>query len=368
MKEGKKHTSSYVTMMKQRNEKLEKGNGPIIGIDIGSSSIKIVQMKKNKVVRWGMETIPEGMVNQGRIEASTELAELIKKVCRKNKIKGKQCSVCISGSEMVIRELNLPEMTENQIIENIRHEITSFLPLNHEEYCIDYKVLEYTPGQNDRSGKIRILVAAAPNNLVHSYMSTLKKANLKVAYVDIVPNIVEKLTKWVALTSKTDQKDKNIGIIDFGAHTTNIVLLKDGNYFVHKTIASGGDYLTSQISEQLNMDYSEAEAFKKKSNFFENDFHNMDCLFVKNTIDFLITDIERTIEFYKNRNNQNGVDRFYLMGGGSLMKGLAGYIKERFNIEVSFLSETLQQLHRSNDFAEKVAVFPQAIGATMREE
>ena len=367
MRTGKKN-ESYETMLNQKEEKLIKGSRSILGIDIGSSSIKIVQMKKGKIIKWVNENLPEGMVNQGRIEASVELAEVVKKMLQKNKINEKQCSLCISGSEMVIRELKLPEMSENQILDNIKHEITSFLPLNHDEYCIDYKVLEYTPGMNNIPGKMRIMVAAVPNSLVQSYINTLKKANLKVAYVDVIPNVIEKLTKWTSLTNVTKQKDKNIGFIDFGAHTTNIVLLKDGNYFIYKTIATGGDYLTSQISEKMNLDYFDAEAFKKKNNFFESDFHNMECLFVKNTIDFLISDIERTLEFYRNRNNQNGIERLYLIGGGSMLKGLSGYIKERINVEVSFLSEVLQQLQKSNDFAEKVAVFPQAIGATLREE
>jgi type IV pilus assembly protein PilM len=259
-------------------------------------------------------------------------------------------------------------MNENQIMENIKHEITSFLPLNHDEYCIDYKVLEYTPSQKGTPGNMRIIVAAVPNHFVHNYINTLKKAKLKVTYVDVMPNVIEKLTKWNHLSQNSDCKDNNIGIIDFGARTTNIIILKDGSYFIHKTISSGGDYLTLQIAEKLNIDFIEAEAFKKKANFFESNFQNKECMFIKNIIDYLITDIERTIEFFKNRNNQVGVDRIYIMGGGCLLKGLPGYIKEHFNVDVAFLSETLQQPFRSNDFADKVAAFPQAIGVTLREE
>lgn len=368
-KESKKHVTSYDIVIGQRDKKLQKGHKPIIGIDIGSSTLKVVQMKKNnKIARYGIERIPDGMMNQGRIEASKQLAEIIKNALKANKIKGSECSLCLSGSEIIVRELKLPEMTENQIMENIKHEITSFLPLNHEEYCIDYKILEYIPSQDGNPGKMRIMVAAVPNNVVQTYIATLKKANLKVAYVDVVPNIAGKLVKWIGVNHSTERSFNNIGIIDFGARSTNIVILKDGNYFIHKTISSGGDYLTSQIAEKLNIDFMEAEAFKKKANFFESNFHNMECLFVKNTIDFLMTDVDRTIEFYRNRNNQNGLDRIYIMGGGSMLKGLSGYIKERFNVEVSYLSDLLQQFQKNLEYADKVAVFPQAVGATLREE
>jgi type IV pilus assembly protein PilM len=358
---------SYETINSQRDEKLRKGIRSLIGIDIGSSTVKIVQLKKNKIVRTGIENIPEGMINQGRIESSSQLAELIRHTLTKNKIKGNLCSLCISGNEIIIRELNLPAMTEEQIMDNIKHEITSFLPLNHDEYSIDYKVLEYFPSQDGTPGKMRIMVAAVPNEFVNSYLNALKKANLKIAYVDVVPNIVSKLIKYKTLYSNTGS-NSDVGVIDFGARTTSIIILNNGNYFIHKTISNGGDYLTAQIAEKLNVDFIEAEVFKKKSNFFENNFRNNECLFIKNIIDYLITDIDRTLEFYKNRNNQMGVDRIYLMGGGSLLKGLPGYMKEHFGVDVTFLTDELQQLQKSGNIADGTAVFTQAFGATLRED
>lgn len=368
-RERKKRNIAYDTIISQREERLKKGNKPMIGIDIGSSFIKMVQMKKNnKVVRWGMELIPDGMINQGRIEVSAQLAEVIKRTASKNKIKGNHCSVCLSSSELIVRELKLPEMNENQIIENIKHEITSFLPLNHEEYCIDYKVLEYMPSEDDSPGKLRILVAAVPNNIVQTYINTLKKAKLKVAYVDVIPNIAGKLAKWIRMNHNNDENFNNIGIVDFGARTTDIIIIKDGNYFIHKSIANGGDYLTSHIADKLHIDHMEAEAFKRKVNFFENNFQNNACEYVKTFIDYLITDIERTIEFFKNRNSQKGVERIYVMGGGSLLKGLPMYMTEHLLVEVSPLSDEMQQFKKGNNYDVEVAAFSQAIGATMREE
>jgi len=368
-REGRNHSISYNTIISHRQERLKKGQKSMIGIDIGTSSIKMVQMKKNsKVARWGIEQIPEGMINQGRIEVPSQLAEVIKKTALKNKIKGSHCSLCISSSELVVRELKLPEMNENQIMENIKHEITSFLPLNHEEYSIDYKILEYIPSQDGVPGKLQIMVAAIPNNIVHSYINTLKKANLKVSYVDVVPNIAGKLAKWIMKSQSNDGNLSNIGIIDFGAKNTNIIIIKDGNYFIHKTITNGGDYLTSHIAEKLHIDQMAAEAFKKKVNFFENNFQNHTCDYIRDYFDYLLTDIERTIEFFKNRNNQKGIDRIFIIGGGSLLKGLPVYMKEHLSVEVSLLSNAFQQVKKDNDYTEKVPAFSQAIGATLREE
>ncbi len=365
---GNKRKTSYEKIINQRAERLGKSQEAMIGIDIGSSYIKAVQIKNGKVIKMGMEELPEGMVNQGRIIAPVQLAEVIKKLLKTNRITGKSCSICISGNELIVRELKLPEMNEKQIMENIQHEITSFLPMNQEEYCIDYKLLEYLPPQEGSLSKLRIMVVAAPINLLQAYIDTLKLAKLKTVYIDVSPNIVGKLAKQVMMKGAWKGNTNNVGIIDFGAYSTNIIILKDGNYFLHKAITNGGDYLTSQIAKKLNIDSMEAEEYKKKVNFFENNYHNNENLYIKNYMDFLAMDIERTIEFYKSRNNQIGLDMIYITGGGSLLRGLPEYIKEHFNVEVASLSIALQQYRKSIENADKLVFYSHAIGATLREE
>lgn len=363
-----KRKASYEKIIDQRAERLGKSQETMIGIDIGSSFIKAVQMKNGKVIKMGMEVLPDGMVNQGRIIAQAQLAEVIKKLLKTNRIKGKSCSVCISGNELIVRELKLPEMNEKQIMENIQHEITSFLPMNQDDYCIDYKILEYLPPQEGSLSKLRIMVVAAPSNLLQTYIDTLKLANLKTEFIDVGPNIVSKLAKQIMMKGGLKGNTKNIGIIDFGAYSTNMIILKDGNYFLHKAITNGGDYLTSQIAKKIEIDSMEAEEYKKKINFIENNYHNNEYLYIKNYIDFLIMDIERTIEFYKSRNNQIGLDMIYITGGGSLLKGLPEYLKEHFGIEVASWSNALQHYRKSNENADRLVFFSQAIGATLREE
>ncbi len=368
-REGKNQKKTKGTNLSRKPLRLQKNQQPIIGIDIGSSSIKIVQMKKNnRIHKLGYEVIPEGLVNQGRIEASQPLADIIKKTISKYKITGTECSLCLSGSELIVRELKLPEMNENQIMDNIKHEITSFLPLNHEEYCIDYKVLDYIEAENNAPGKLSVMVAAVPDNLVQSYINTLKKAKLKVVYVDIIPNIAGKIAKWIMNSNNLDASRSNLCIVDFGARNTNIIMLKNGNYFIHKTVNSGGDYLTAIIAEKSNMDLIEAEEYKIKNKFFVNTFQNELSLHVRNFFDFLITDIERTIEFYKNRNNQKSVEQIYIMGGGSLLHGLPEYMEEHLSVKVYRIADLLGQFKYNSKSGESIAFFSNAIGSTMREE
>ena len=366
-KNSKKQSLRYDNLLLRREQNFHKCVKPMIGIDIGTSSIKIVELNKNKKIsKCGVERIPVGMVNQGKIETPQQLIEIIKQASNKHKIKGKKCALCLSANELIVRELTIPEMDEEQIINNIKHEITSYLPLNHDEYSIDYKILEYTKLTNSENGTLRIMVAAIPNSIVTSYVGVLKKAKFEVEYIDVIQNIDGKLAKWITKNSNTSAKD--ICIIDFGANTTNITVLKNGRYFINKTIINGGDYLTSVLADKMNMDYMQAEDFKREGDFLVDSNNTIASQHVKNVIDYIIVDIEKIIEFFKNSNSQKSVDQIYIIGGGSMLKGLPKYLERHLGVNVFLLSEALEQFRSGMSTDTDLNLVYHAIGATMREE
>ena len=357
----------YENIQRIRNQQYHRGVKPIIGIDIGSSHIKMVKMKKNnRIGKWVIGSIPTGVINQGRIEAADTLVETINKLRKANRFSGGRCALSISGNEVVVRELVLPVMGEDQIMENIKHEITNFLPLGHDEYSIDYKILDYIKLNESEPETIRIMVAAMPKRLVQSYVETLKRAKFKVAYIDVQSNIASKLSRW-AMHSPGNREKKDIAIIDFGSHTTNITILKNGNYFMHKVINNGGEYITSIISDKLNVDFGQAEEIKNDYDFFNNK-DNIASQHIVNHFEYFVLDIERVLEFFRNQNSHKNVDQIYIMGGGSLLKGLPTYLEKRLDIKVFPLSEVLEMFRSERNQVQYIAYLFNAIGATMREE
>lgn len=366
-KAGKKQNSIYESSLSQREQIYKKGAKQIVGIDIGSSFIKIVKMKKhNKIGDLLIEPIPSGLMANGRIIAEELLSDVLNQIRVKYKISG-DCAVCVSANEVIVRELNIPEMGEEQILDNIKHEITSFLPFDYSEYSIDYKVLEYNKKEEDGVGSLRLMVAAIPKKLARSYVDTLKRAKLKVKYMDVVPNIDSKLARLVLHAIGNDEL-QDIAIIDFGSHTTNVTIMNKGNYSVHKTISNGGEYLSSIIAEKMNMEFSDAEVYKLQANFFDPGDETQVTQHVINFYDYLILDIDRVLEFYRNRNGHKAVDQIYVMGGGSMMKGLSGYLERRLGVKVFHLSEALEMFRGGRNQTEYLATLFHAIGATMREE
>lgn len=345
---------------------VEKGNA-ILGIDIGSSTVKIVEMKKNhNFDKWIIEALPIGMINQGRIEAQEPLAEIISDALKRYSIKTKDVALCLSSSELIVRELTFPEMEDEQIRENIKQEITSMLPQEHEEYFIDYKILEYFIEAGELEGKIRVLAVAAPERLLENYVETLKLAGLRVNYIDVFPNIAGKLCN-IEYRKRATKQANNICMIDFGAKKTEIVIFKNGNYHLHKTISYGGEYLTTVIAKKAGMDEIDAEDYKSQTNFFIGNPEDPVVKQVYDYFEYLVRDFERTMEFYNNRSGE-AVDRVYIMGGGSLLAGLPKYLQEQFSIEVRPAAEVFDNFKKVGAVGRHISIFSQAIGVTFREE
>ena len=340
---------------------------PILGIDIGSSTIKIVKMDKNhEFGKWVLESTPTGMINQGRIEAIEPLADIIRDSLKTYRINVKDCALYISGSEVIVREFLLPEMEHEQLLANVSEEIFSMLPVDHEEYSIDYKILEYIKDKEDELGQFRVLVGAVPRGVIDDYVLTLKKAGLKVKYIDVLPNISGKLCNYIYESSHLDKR-RNICMLDFGANKTEMIILRNGNYYLHKLINYGGEYLTSRISSKAGMDLIEAEEYKCKTDFFAGNRETAVKKEVQEYFELLNRDFLRTIEFYSNRSHEN-VDRIYLMGGGSLLIGLPEFLQDQLSIEVRPISDIFEDYQKVGAVGRHISIFAQAIGVTFREE
>ena len=349
------------------SKRIGKIQGNLIGIDIGSNQLKMVQMNKNGTIkRLAFGQIPEGLINQGEIVAHPPLVGVIKKTLKKSKIKGKGCAICLSNSNAIVREIKLPNMNQEQISNAIMDEITGFLSLEASEYIVDHKIVEEMFSEDGKLVGLRLKVVAIPKHIVHSYIEALNRANLKVQYVDIASNAQEKLIR-ISLDAKQELKNLNYMIIDFGASTTDIVILENGNYFVHKTIHSGGNNLTSVVAETGSNNIYLAEEDKFKTNYFLEPSSIVNTRVIS-YFDHILTDIERTIDFFKGRTNQSDIDKVYITGGASLLRGLGKYLTSQLGIDVSYLNEILNDVKGKNKPDMDLSFYTNAIGSTIREE
>lgn len=338
----------------------------LIAVDIGSSTIKMVQSNgKGKISKMVTTKLPEGVVINMKILAPDILSDTLKTAKRQGKLSGSRCVLCISGSNIIIRHIIMPMMSEEQIYQNVLSEIATYLPIDTSKYSIDYSVQEIK--HEGRISQLRVMVVAVPKDLVNSYISALNKAGLKPVRIDILENCIEKLFRAVSKSLETPLI--NFGVIDIGSITTNISTYANGKYFVNKVITVGGSTLNKDIVEALEIDAVNSEELKISSNTLIDEYSNRELApIVRGVIDKIIYDAVRVFEYFKSRNNQTSIDKVFLCGGSSKLKGLSSYVEDNLHIETVSINEIVKLLIEQKSSEETdYEQYAAAIGATYRE-
>ena len=334
----------------------------IIGADIGANTLQLVNATgSGKIKRAISYELPNGVVSSMQVSTPEMLTNTIKAAKRAGGITGSKCILCLGGTEVIIRHLSLPLMNDAQIYENVINEISTYLPVNTENYSIDYSI-QQDPSQ-EQTSQIKVMVVAIPKAPLQMYIECFKKAGIRVTAIDISENAQEKLVRYLLPTLK--EATYNFGIIDLGAETANVTSYLDGHFFVNKVSSFGGDLLTNDLAEALSMDALQAETTKMQENFFTKD--TKESKVVKRYADDIIFEASRVFDYFKNRNNYQTIDKVFLCGGASHLPGLTQYMQENLDIEVMSLEDMMLPLFTKHPVIPNCAVYAAAVGATFRE-
>jgi type IV pilus assembly protein PilM len=337
-------------------------NKKIIGADIGAGTLQLVSANgRGKITRAVSYELPSGLVTQMQISSPEVLIKTIKSAKRAGKISGSSCILCLGGSDVIIRHILLPVMNDAQIYENVVSEISAYLPVNTENYSIDYSIEHDNPDRP--SSQLKVMVVAIPKAPLKMYMECFKKAGLKVTAIDISENSQEKLIRHLMRSS--GQPDYNFGVMDLGSETTNITTYLSGHFFVNKVAGIGGSILTADLSEALEVDILAAETLKRQENYFTS--YSPAQKVVANYADQIIFEANRVLDYFRNRNSREAIEKVFICGGGSQLPGLTEYLQTNLDVEIESLNALMAPLFTRPPAASDNSVFAAAIGATFRE-
>lgn len=314
----------------------------VLGIDIGSFSIKIVEITQNggksEIINYAIAKTPENSVNDGKIMDVDKVASVIEGLLLKNFSKTKRVISVISSSALLTREVNIPKMNESDIEKYISLDSQQYFPVNLDDYILDFKVLEEVSGV--KGPELMVFLVAVPQNIVNDYMKLFNKLKLDIEAIDIAPNALSKLAKAISVNKITSKKEDNMttAVIDLGAETTTVTIVENGVLQFSRSIPSGGNGLTQSIANTFGLNMQEAEEYKLKNSEIVLETHDSTNLSssisdtIKPMLDSLASYINKFFEFYCTRNTLNKIDSIYLTGGGSLLKGIEEYYRGLFNM------------------------------------
>lgn len=304
---------------------------PLIGVDISSSYIKMVELADAgkglyRVERYVIEPLPKDTVTDGNI-ANIEAAGDVMK--RAHKILGsrlKAVALALPAAAVITKKVLLSgAQREEEMEAQVQSEANQYIPFSLDEVNLDFQVLGPAPNSED---EVEVLIAASRKEKIEDRVAVAEAAGLKTVVMDV--------ESYAALTAFEMVKGKASGIenkdvtaiIDIGAQTTRVTIMHEEQQVYSREQQLGGYQLTQDISRQFGMPFEEAEVAKKSGGLPEN--YLSDVLMPFN--EKLVLEISRALQFFFTSTQFNKIDHIVLSGGCAMLDGLEELVAQRTQV------------------------------------
>jgi type IV pilus assembly protein PilM len=303
-----------------------------VGLDIGSSSIKVVQVKETKkgvhLVNFGLEPIPSQSIVDGAIMNQGAVVDAIRNVFGRLRIREKRVAIAVGGHSVIIKKISVPLMTRGELEEQIRWEAEHHVPFDPHEVQIDYQVLTE---ENDQ-GQMDLLLVAAKNELLNDYAAVVRDAQLKPVVMDLAAFAVQNAFE----RNYGFPPDEAVALVNVGASISTINLVVGGVTTFTREVTIGGNAYTEEIQKQLSVGYEEAEAYKVGAvspTSAEVVPGEVDRVLAK-VSDLVAGEFQRSLDFFLATTSGLEITKVYLSGGSAQVGSLQRAVEAKSRLEV----------------------------------
>jgi type IV pilus assembly protein PilM len=348
---------------------MSEGNN-LVGVDIGSSSIKVCQLKETRrgygLVRLGFMPLPAQAIVDGHVMNQQAIVEALGRVFSAARIRQREVAMSISGQAVIIRKITVPLMTADELDNQIHWEAEQHIPFDIKDVHIDYEVLRRRP----ETGQMDLVLVAAKREEINDYMQIARTAKLKPVVIDIDAFTVQNLFE----VNRGIPPDQTFAIINVGASLTSINIISRGMSAFTRDIANGGNYITEQIQRQLGIAFEQAEQYKCASvTAGPGAVPSQVFQIIDMVCETIAAEIQRSLDFFLATSGEQEMNRIYLTGGSSVLPALPAAIGRRSRVPV----EMIQPLERIGLEAKEIdrallqgraSQFSVALGLSMRKD
>jgi len=316
----------------------------VVGCDVGSSAIKIVELKPLKNDEFQLvhaavaDLSPEAIVD-GAIMDSSLVVEALTGLISENGIKNTKFGGSLSGHSVIIKKIQLPSMTEAELAESIQWEAEQYIPFDINDVNLDYVVLE-TGG----SDSMDVLLVAVKRDRINDYTSVVVQAGKEPVLVDVDVFAVQN-----AFESNYSSRGETVALVNVGASVMNINVLHDGNSVFWRDVAFGGNLYTEAIQREFNLPREDAEKLKLGEEVGQVSQAQVGSVLGAASED-LAAELQKTIDFFVATSSVDRLDRVMLSGGGALVANLESILQERFQVNVELLNPFRNIRYNESDF------------------
>ncbi len=297
-----------------------------IGLDIGSSSIKVVQLRKKgsgyALQAFGMQPLVPQTIVDGTIMDQGAVADAVRQLWARLKLKTKDVAIAIAGHSVIIKKISVPQMSSEQLQNNIRAEAEHHIPFGRDDVEIDYHVTN--PANS--SGQTELLLVAAKKEVVADYIQCVRDASLIPQVVDVAAFASQNGFE----ANYTLDARETVVLINIGAAISNINIVRSGVSLFTRDVTIGGNAFTEEIQKQLGIAADEAEAYKVGGNQTDDGVVPQEVMKVMDGVsEVMAGEFQRSLDFFLATTADANVTRIVLAGGSAKVGSLHRAIERR---------------------------------------
>jgi len=356
------------------------GGKAAVGLDIGSSHVKAVQLRRVgktgiELERFGMaEIYPDGDKKAGGVNVHEAKVNAVRSALSQARISAKQAISAVSGESIIVRYIQLPSMPEAELRSALRWEAEEYIPFAIEDVNLDSVIL----GRSEDGEKVDVLLVSAKKDLVEAHVEIIRDAGLTPFIVDVDSFAFLNCFEINYTPALTDV----VALVNIGAEITNINIYIGGVSRFSRDISVAGDTITTNVQAKLGVEWPEAERIKiqegapepveEASSAPEEDTTLLETIrgtveritgedlgedtpeavaskVIRNTLNNLVGEIRRSIQFFENQSDGRPVQKTVIGGGTALMRNLDRYLSRELNLPVEVIDPLRRITVRSRD-------------------
>ncbi len=306
----------------------------VIGLDIGSSSVKLVELGESKngfkLQNLGISPLPPEAIVDGALMDSVTIIDTIRELVNNAKTKTKNVVTSVSGHSVIVKKITLPLMSDAELEESIQWEAERYIPFDINDVNLDFKIFG---SSSENPDVMDVVLVAAKKDIINDYVSVIIESGLNPVTIDVDAFAIENM-----LSVNYDiEKEETIAMANVGASITNINILKNNMTAFTRDIFKGGNQITEEIQRQLHIDYEEAEKIKVGSKI---DVTSQSIIqdVLRSASESLSAEIGNSIEFFQSTSTYEKISKLYLSGGGSKIKDFDLILQQQIGIPVEMVN------------------------------
>lgn len=335
----------------------------MIGIDIGSKSIKVIELKKSGN-SWDLKASgavgytgisPDKMDDEKDFIA---LSDILKGLLKKISVSSKEVNIALPESLVFTRVIKFPQLTDQEVDAAVKWESEQYIPIPVNEAVVQYSILE----RNEKAAFVSVLLVAAPKNIVEKYVKLVRLAGL-------TPTSAE--TELIALARSIAPELGVSTLVDFGASSTDIAVCKNGKIAFSRSIPIAGDAFTRAVSQALGVNPQQAEEYKKTYGLSSNQLEGKVKSALEPVLRTVIDEIKKAVHFFQTEEKGEAPTSMVITGGVSSMPEITSYLVELLGME-TVIGNPFSKLNLDPETAKSLAPYASfygtAVGLALREE